>query len=70
MMPVLNGVGFLENYKNTINADTAIILLSNLSSGADLQKAAELGADKSFLKSDLSPKQLISMIRYELEAST
>ena len=69
MMPVIDGVGFLRRFA-TINdeAQTKVIVLSNLSSGDELKQAMELGAYKNILKADLSPKQLLSTVRYELES--
>lgn len=68
MMPVMNGVQFLENFPELETMKPHIIILSNLSSGAELDRARELGVVRSLLKSDLSPKQLIAAIRYELDA--
>jgi DNA-binding response OmpR family regulator len=66
MMPIVDGVGFLQQFSSP---RTKIIVLSNLSSGDLLNTAMELGADKSALKADLSPKQLLSLVRYELQAN-
>jgi DNA-binding response OmpR family regulator len=66
MMPVLDGVGFLKKAGIPPGAHTKIILLSNLSTGNELTEALSLGAYKNILKSDLSPRQLLSVVRYEL----
>lgn len=63
MMPVLNGVGFLERFDNT---GTKIIILSNLSSGDDLEKALRLGAQENVVKASLSPRELLAKVRYEI----
>jgi Response regulators consisting of a CheY-like receiver domain and a winged-helix DNA-binding domain len=69
MMPVMDGVGFLRKYSDGQgNLESKVIVLSNLSSGDELTEALKLGAHKSVLKSNLSPSQLLSMVRYELEA--
>ena len=69
MMPVLDGVGFLEQFALPHGKlPSKVIVLSNLSSGTDLAKAMKLGAYKSVLKADISPNQLLSRVRYELEA--
>jgi CheY-like chemotaxis protein len=68
MMPVLDGVGFLERFVTDHRPPVKVIILSNLSSGHDLSKAMALGAYRSVLKADLSPKQLLSIVRYELES--
>lgn len=69
MMPTMNGVEFLENFKKLEEMKTKIIILSNLSSGKELERTRELGVMRSLLKSDLSPSQLIATIRYELDAT-
>ncbi len=69
MMPTMNGVEFLENFKKLEEMKTKIIILSNLSSGKELERTRELGVMRSLLKSDLSPSQLIATIRYELDAA-
>ena len=69
MMPTMNGVEFLENFKKLEEMKTQIIILSNLSSGKELERTRELGVMRSLLKSDLSPSQLIATIRYELDAA-
>lgn len=66
MMPNTDGVQFLEKYKAMGLPPLKVIVLSNLSSGDDLTKALELGAYKNVVKSDMSPRQLIAMVRHEL----
>lgn len=68
MMPVMSGVEFLEKYLQGTTNPSKVIVLSNLSFGEELKRAMELGACKSVLKADLSPRQLIAMVRYEVEA--
>jgi DNA-binding response OmpR family regulator len=69
MMPVVNGVEFLEYYIQEGLSPKRVLILSNLSSGKELNKAMELGAYKNLLKANISPKQLLSTVRYELEAA-
>lgn len=69
MMPVLDGVGFLKAYSQNPSPSTRIIVLSNLSSGRELDEAMALGAHRNELKANVSPKQLVALIRYELEAN-
>lgn len=64
MMPQMNGVQFIEKLDNKEDMKAKIIVMSNLSSGRDLEKMRELGIQKSMLKSDVSPKQLIAAVRY------
>lgn len=70
MMPVIDGVGFLEGFTEMGGSmeSTKIIVLSNLSSGQELARALSFGVQKSILKSDLSPRQLLATVRYELGA--
>jgi DNA-binding response OmpR family regulator len=63
MMPVLDGVGFLTLFDNP---GTKVIIMSNLSSGELLEQALKLGADSSIVKATLSPRELLSKVRYEV----
>lgn len=68
MMPIMDGVGFLKHFAISKGVlPSKVIILSNLSSGQELTQAMSLGAYKNLLKSDLSPGQLLSTVRYELE---
>lgn len=67
MMPIMDGVEFLEHYSRDSGNQPVIIVLSNLSTGRELDTALSLGASKHFIKANLSPRQLISMVRYELQ---
>jgi CheY-like chemotaxis protein len=68
MMPVMNGVEFLEAIKHDESMLSKVVIMSNLSAGKELDRARELGVEEFLLKSDLSPKQLIAQIRSYLEA--
>jgi len=69
MMPIMDGVGFLEHFASTTGTPPSkVIILSNLSSGQELAQAMSLGAYKNLLKAELSPGQLLSTVLYELEA--
>lgn len=70
MMPVMNGVDFLESYEDIEAMKSKIIILSSLSSGKELERARELGVHKSLVKSDVSPTQLVNTIRYDIEAAS
>lgn len=69
MMPVLDGLGFMEEYSRLPKPTSKILILSNLSTGKELDTALKLGASGSVLKASLSPKQLLSTVRYELQAT-
>lgn len=71
MMPVLDGVGFLEKASLRKNAPaTRVIVLSNLSSGSELMKALDFGAHRHAVKSDLAPNDVVAMINEELAPRT
>lgn len=67
MMPVMDGTAFLEQYMSIKPSHTKVIILSNLSSGKELEKAIELGAHKSIVKAHYSPSQLRAMVTDELD---
>lgn len=69
MMPHVDGVMFLERYLKANKHLPKTIVLSNLSSGDALAKAMALGAHRHAVKADLSPRQLLSLVRYELEST-
>ena len=66
MMPVMNGVKFLKKFMPTAPDDTVIIVLSNLSSGPELEQAMDLGVYRALLKADVSPKELLASVANEL----
>lgn len=68
MMPRMDGIVFMQKCMEANIALNAVIILSNLSSGDQLEKAMTLGARRSAVKAELSPKQLISLVKYELQA--
>ncbi len=69
MMPVMDGVEFLERFRLSDHPSTKAMIMSNLSSGDMLSRAMKLGAYRNVVKADLTPKQLLSYVRYEVEAS-
>lgn len=66
MMPVLDGVGFLKHYMPRKPEKTKVVILSNLSSGHELDTAMNMGAERNVLKSSMSPKEVLTLVRYEL----
>lgn len=69
MMPVLDGVGFLQQAKPHESAPgTRIVVLSNLSSGEMPQQAMKLGAHRHEVKANLAPKEVIGIIAEEIVA--
>ena len=61
-MPVLDGIGFLNEYAPNDHPDTAIVIFSNYDSHADIDKAYELGIDRYVLKARAAPKDLLAMV--------
>lgn len=67
MMPILDGIGFLEKANLATRAPkTRIILLTNLSSGKAIEKADKLGIHRREIKSNLSPKDILTVVQKEL----
>ncbi|HYH74494.1 MAG TPA: hypothetical protein VD735_00875, partial [Candidatus Saccharimonadales bacterium] len=69
MMPICDGVGFLRQARLPQTApNTKVVLLTNLSTGKELEDALVLGAHKTELKANLNPRSLIALVRSELAA--
>jgi CheY-like chemotaxis protein len=71
MMPVMNGADFLDEFTKSVKSSnkTKVIIMSNLSSSRLLEQAIAQKVHRSILKSDVSPANLIRLIREELEPS-
>src|SRR6266446_3019235 len=67
MMPIMDGVEFLENFQPSDHPGTKVMIMSNLSAGEMLTNAQKLGVYKNVIKADLTPKQLLTYVRYEVE---
>jgi CheY-like chemotaxis protein len=71
MMPVLDGIGFLKGAELAKKAPrTRVVLMSNLSSGEQIDEAMALGVHRREVKSNLSPKDIVKIVKEELETST
>jgi CheY-like chemotaxis protein len=68
MMPIMDGLGFLEKINELGKELPKIILMTNLSGGKEIDQAMKLGAVDALLKSNLSPRQLIAAVRSEVES--
>ncbi|MDQ3065145.1 MAG: response regulator [bacterium] len=67
MMPVMDGVEFLRKANlRELAPKTKIIVLSNLAMGGEINEAMELGADKSLLKSSITPGSLLALINQQI----
>lgn len=64
LMPVMNGIEFLEKAKVKENyPKLKILVLSNLSDSKTLNRIIHLGATQYLLKASLSPTQLVQAVR-------
>ena len=61
-MPVLDGVGFLREYKPKQHPETTVVVFSNYDSHKDIDEAYELGVDRYVLKARAAPKDLLHLI--------
>lgn len=61
-MPVLDGVGFLREYKPKDHPETTVVVFSNYDSHKDIDEAYELGVDRYVLKARAAPKDLLHLI--------
>lgn len=66
-MPVLDGIGFLEEYIPTNHPATSIVVFSNYDAHADIDKAYELGVDRYVLKARASAKDLLTLVNGIIE---
>lgn len=66
-MPVMDGREFLRNFNPKKYPDTRIAVCTNMSDSNTKQEMLDLGADKFVLKSDLGPKDIISLVQSLLD---
>jgi DNA-binding response OmpR family regulator len=70
IMPVLNGMGFLKQARLVHDFPrTRTLMLSNLSDAITFEDAHEYGVTNSVLKADLSPVQLVDVVKKMLSDS-
>lgn len=62
LMPGMDGWDFLEQVQ-TMQNNTPIIVVSNLSQEEDIEKAKELGATDFFIKSDTSLAEIVERVQ-------
>lgn len=68
LMPVMNGLQFLEKYHAQRPPATKIIVFSNMVEPDIQKKAAQFGAYRCVLKSSMTPGGMLSLIKEALEA--
>lgn len=64
LMPNIDGVQFLEEYKPSAHIDTKVIVLSNMGDEKLVKKTMDLGAYKYVVKAHTTPGQLSLMIKH------
>lgn len=62
LMPVLNGIEFLEQYKPGEPGKAKVIIMSNLGDEKKVNRAMELGSYKYIIKAHATPMQLSLMV--------
>jgi DNA-binding response OmpR family regulator len=68
MMPMLDGFSVLQELRSKgILKNTPIIMLTNLSTDEDKEKAQKLGASDYLVKSDLTPTQVGEAVKKYLK---
>lgn len=68
IMPLCNGVEFLETYQKADyrNPKAKIVVLSNLTSGPEIDDALKLGVKDSVLKASLTPSTLLELVHSKI----
>ncbi|MFZ1801740.1 MAG: response regulator [Candidatus Saccharimonas aalborgensis] len=61
-MPVLDGIGFLRQYKPAEHPNCTVVVFSNYDAHKDIDEAYSLGVDRYVLKARMSPKDLLHLI--------
>lgn len=62
-MPVLDGIGFLREFKPTEHPDTSVVVFSNYDTHKDIDEAYELGVERYVLKARAAPKDLLNLVQ-------
>ena len=61
-MPVMDGIGFLHEYKPDKHQHTTVVVFSNYDAHKDIDEAYELGIDRYVLKARAAPKDLLHLV--------
>jgi DNA-binding response OmpR family regulator len=67
LMPEMGGVEFLKKFNPPKNAQTKIIILSNLDEDQEIKEARKYGATHYILKASVSPSELIAQVKNALQ---
>ncbi len=66
-MPVMDGIGFLKQYRPADHPDTDIIVFSNYDADKEVEEAYSLGAQRYILKARATPKELTRIVEATLD---
>ena len=61
-MPVLDGVGFLEEFRPGKHPDCTVVVFTNYDSHSDIDRAYKLGVSRYVLKARTSPNDLLHIV--------
>ncbi|HEX8182472.1 MAG TPA: response regulator [Candidatus Saccharimonadales bacterium] len=64
LMPKMDGLEFLRNFKLDKYPKTTIIILSNLNEDEQVEEARKLGAHRYILKANTSPRELAARVNH------
>lgn len=70
LMPIMDGIKFLETLKRSSQFDPTVIVLSNLGDEKKVKEAMSLGAYKYIVKSHATPMQLSMLVKRALKDGT
>lgn len=62
-MPVMDGIGFLREFKPSEHPETSVVVFSNYDTHKDIDEAYELGVERYVLKARAAPKDLLNLVQ-------
>lgn len=63
LMPVMDGLHFLREFKKT-DKDTKVVILTNLDQDKQVDEAIDLGAYKYIVKAHSAPQELAALVNH------
>lgn len=69
LMPVMDGITFLRNFKPKQHQNTKVVVLSNSASAKKLKGALELGAVDYIIKTEVKPEDIKTLVKHYLATS-